>query len=922
MPYNTLFTEHQSDLSHTSPTYRALDLTNSVRILDFIRVCRFCILAALLICCLSWVIVESSIIVYLWIPLLVFFFLASQHLERHPSRGAVRAWIWFCVLVAIVVGIWSFVEFTISVLKDFTFLRFISLTVIVLVFWVCWRVLGQGEDMSDRPDVSHFLTLSVGAHGLPNRMLSFVDTWFSGGIRTAYILGYPFAFIYIIEGKVDPSCIWLFLGISCVLALPWTLTPALNSLDDDLGIALIEIVAQNRAKNARRSSYRLYVLRHALTRPRAIIWFTVAAVLMGAAVGCIFWTITTEVLDIGGADWLFMPSIGWLLLVLSFLCWRVGSQHAMQNIVAKGVSRAEGYTLYLRSFIDDQVQLLRDGLLFRVWFVDPLLNILRFVRFEEMLAKTVWPFGNMLALGRPGDVLPELGALRVAPVSADWQGLVKDLIEKAKYVLMAVGSTSGLRWEFQQLAHSIDLRKLSLVLLPGSKESVVSTWRQFATASSVLVSCPEETVARTLTVRFSPDHDTVILLTARRPSASAFGLAINACWLPVDSLYRIQAESEHRVRSSPLALFGWVATFIVTLVLATGGYIYHVQAPQQLEREQYMQRALAGDTGAMYNLGYLYETQGHPNYWRARQWYVRSAKAGNSWAMNELGRMYEDGRGIARNIERARRWYAMAADEGNDAARKRLRPLEIEAKRLSWEQTAATGDLVAMFNLGDLYSKGNEVPRDSKKARQWYEKAADRGHPVAMFNLGVLYNKGEESAPDYEKARQWYEKGAAAGYPVAMFRLGVLYASGAGVAEDYERARHWYEKAATLGDPEAKINLGVLYANGQGVSQDYQRAQQFFEAVIESGVSAVCTSTVDNYQDMQPSGSENEQVAAQNEEQLERYASSATLAMENLSKMQRNRLVSAQDFMAVQRYFEQRTSECYALAVAKARQQP
>src|SRR5258707_4482192 len=219
MPYITLFTERRSDPPHASPTYRALDLTSSVILLDFIRVCRFWILAALLICCLSWAIVETSIVVYLWIPLLVFFYLASQHLERHPSRGAVRAWIWFCMLLAIVVGVWSFVEFTISVLEDFTFLRLISLTIIVLVFWVCWRVLRQDEHMSDRPDDSHFLTMGLGSYGFPNRMPSFVDTWCSGGVRTGYILGYPFAFIYMFEGKVTPSCILLFLGFSSVLAL-------------------------------------------------------------------------------------------------------------------------------------------------------------------------------------------------------------------------------------------------------------------------------------------------------------------------------------------------------------------------------------------------------------------------------------------------------------------------------------------------------------------------------------------------------------------------------------------------------------------------------------------------------------------------------------------------------------------------------
>lgn len=73
------------------------------------------------------------------------------------------------------------------------------------------------------------------------------------------------------------------------------------------------------------------------------------------------------------------------------------------------------------------------------------------------------------------------------------------------------------------------------------------------------------------------------------------------------------------------------------------------------------------------------------------------------------------------------------------------------------------GDAAAMYNLGDLYAKGQGVTRDYGAAGGWYRKAADTGDADAMYKLGVLYDGGLGVARDYGAAREWFRMAAAGG---------------------------------------------------------------------------------------------------------------------------------------------------------------
>lgn len=75
-----------------------------------------------------------------------------------------------------------------------------------------------------------------------------------------------------------------------------------------------------------------------------------------------------------------------------------------------------------------------------------------------------------------------------------------------------------------------------------------------------------------------------------------------------------------------------------------------------------------------------------------------------------------------------------------------------------WQQSAAQGDAVAQFRLGQIYEMGIGAQADYRAAADWYRKAADQGNKAAALNLAVLYEKGLGVAPDPNAALSLYRK--------------------------------------------------------------------------------------------------------------------------------------------------------------------
>ncbi len=76
---------------------------------------------------------------------------------------------------------------------------------------------------------------------------------------------------------------------------------------------------------------------------------------------------------------------------------------------------------------------------------------------------------------------------------------------------------------------------------------------------------------------------------------------------------------------------------------------------------------------------------------------------------------------------------------------------------------AQQGDADAQFYLGQMYRKGQGVPRDYAEAVRWYRQAAEQGAAAGQGSLGFMYSEGRGVAQDYVQGHMWISLAAAQG---------------------------------------------------------------------------------------------------------------------------------------------------------------
>lgn len=112
------------------------------------------------------------------------------------------------------------------------------------------------------------------------------------------------------------------------------------------------------------------------------------------------------------------------------------------------------YILYLRSFNDD-VETDKPQLVDRIAFYTE----------EEILVVSLKKLGKAVAIGRPGEKAPPLGAKRIYVSDDQWQDKVRELSTDARLVIFRLGETEGLKWEWNYCLDAIeDISKLLLVV--------------------------------------------------------------------------------------------------------------------------------------------------------------------------------------------------------------------------------------------------------------------------------------------------------------------------------------------------------------------------------------------------------------------------------------------------------------------------
>lgn len=146
-----------------------------------------------------------------------------------------------------------------------------------------------------------------------------------------------------------------------------------------------------------------------------------------------------------------------------------------------------------------------------------------------------------------------------------------------------------------------------------------------------------------------------------------------------------------------------------------------------------------------------------------------------------------------------------------------------------------------------IFSK-ETTPDNYKKAEKLLQ--SESNNVLALYDLGKLYSMEKLGAKDDEKSFKFYEK-ALQGFiqfeprakkikPYLQYQIGMMYFKGFGTPVDNQKAVKCFEKSAELGNQYAKLLLALEYINGNNFERDIDKCIPLLTEFADSGDDFAC----------------------------------------------------------------------------------
>ena len=210
--------------------------------------------------------------------------------------------------------------------------------------------------------------------------------------------------------------------------------------------------------------------------------------------------------------------------------------------------------------------------------------------------------------------------------------------------------------------------------------------------------------------------------------------------------------------------------------------------PEDIDELRYMHGVSASNEYFEATIEKLVSKLLHSKPFNSDEQLLKEAQAGSASAMNTVGLHYELGLSSL--------------------------PVDCQEAFSFYSKSAATGDVGALYNLGDVYERcekdlslvydyGIEDKISQKNADEagellhrlaveCYVKAAEKNFAPAIYRLGNF----AEDAADFESALKLYKSASDLNYPPAQNALGYYKMNGIMTSVDRKSAMNLYEKAA------------------------------------------------------------------------------------------------------------------------------
>ncbi|MGB4661932.1 MAG: relaxase MobL, partial [Mobilitalea sp.] len=208
----------------------------------------------------------------------------------------------------------------------------------------------------------------------------------------------------------------------------------------------------------------------------------------------------------------------------------------------------------------------------------------------------------------------------------------------------------------------------------------------------------------------------------------------------------------------------------------------------------------------------------------ARKKLTAEAEKGNVLAIYDLGKIFTNGLGIERNPDRANDYYVKAFAGFQ----------EVESRK-AWKYTE--------YRIGKMFVAGLGTEQDYQTAAQWFGLSAEKKYKYAQYSLGALYHRGQGVEQNFQTAFALYLKSAKQGFPYADFEVAKMYRDGVGTDGDEMKSNQHFQKAfygfelleKTGHDDKIQYRLGWMLQNGIGTEKDIASAKEYFEKSAQMG---------------------------------------------------------------------------------------
>ena len=180
---------------------------------------------------------------------------------------------------------------------------------------------------------------------------------------------------------------------------------------------------------------------------------------------------------------------------------------------------------------------------------------------------------------------------------------------------------------------------------------------------------------------------------------------------------------------------------------------------------------------------------------KAEQLLLSESKSGNVLAIHDLGKLYSTDKLGAKDEEKSFAFYQEALQGFMEIDPDSDYMFPYEPKFKGQVMKPADMRSYVWYRIGKMHCYGLGTEQDYEKAFQWFLKSSQEGHKFAQYSLANLYYYGNSVEKDLSQAFLWYQKSASQGQPYASYAVAQMYSKGEYVAENNETAQRYYKAA-------------------------------------------------------------------------------------------------------------------------------